>query len=83
MATQFLIIPYMLGKRNKMEPLPAQSSRTEGLALRTAERMADRMHGVVVLKQDYDETADFADEPVVLAVHGIVPASWDEAKRAA
>ena len=57
---QFLIIPYKLGKRNKMEAQPAQSSRTEGLALRTAERMADRMHGVVVLKEDYDETADYA-----------------------
>ncbi len=39
--------------------------------------------GVVTMSQDYDEQADFAADPVVLATHGTVPDQWDEFKVAA
>ncbi len=45
--------------------------------------MAKRFLGVVVMSQDYDEQADFAADPVVLATHGTVPDQWDEFKVAA
>ncbi len=83
MKTQYLVLPYKLGARNKVEAQQAQSCRTDGEALRTGERMAKRFLGVVVISQDYDEQADFAADPVVLAIHGTVPDQWDEFKVAA
>ncbi len=35
------------------------------------------------MSQDYDEQADFAADPIVLATHGTVPDQWDEFKVAA
>ena len=83
MKTQYLVLPYKLGTRNKVEGQQAQACRTDGEALRTGERMAKRFLGVVVMSQDYDEQADFAADPVVLATHGTVPDQWDEFKVAA
>ena len=83
MKTQFLVLPYKLGARNKVEAQQAQACRTGDEARRTGERMAKRFHGGVVMSQDYDETADFAADPVVLATHGTVPDQWDEFKAAA
>jgi hypothetical protein len=77
MKTQYLVLPYKLGARNRVEAQQAQACRTDAEARRTGERMAKRCLGVVVLSQDYDEAADFAADPVVLATHGTVPDQWD------
>ena len=82
MKTQYLVLPYKLGARNKVEAQQAQACRTDAEACRTGERMAKRFHGIVVMSQDYDEAADFAD-PVVLAIYGTVPDQWDEFRIAA
>lgn len=83
MKTQYLVLPYRLGARNQVEAEQAQACRTDAEALRAGERIARRSHGVVVMAQDYDEAADFAAEPVVLAVHGTVPDSWGASEAAA
>ena len=83
MKTQYLVLPYKLGARNKLQAEQAQACRTEGEAVRTGERMAKRFVGVVVMSQDYDEAADFAADPVVLAIHGTVADQWDEFRVAA
>ncbi len=83
MKTQFLVLPYKLGARNKVEAQQAQTCRSDTDALRTGERMARRFLGVVVISQEFDETADFAADPVVLATYGTVPDQWDEFKVAA
>ena len=83
MKTQYLVLPYKLGARNKVEAQQAQACRTDAEARRTGERMAQRCFGVVVMSQDYDEAADFAADPVVLATYGTVPDQWDELKAAA
>lgn len=83
MKTQFLVLPYKLGARNKIEPQQAQTCRSDTEALRTGERMARRFVGVVVISQQFDDAADFAADPVVLATHGTVPDQWDEFKIAA
>ncbi len=83
MKTQYLVLPYKLGARNAVEAQQAQACRTGAEAIRAGERMARRFHGVVVMAQDYDEAADFAADPVVLATHGTVPDHWDELKAAA
>ena len=83
MKTQYLVLPYKLGARNKVEAQQAQACRTDTEALRTGERMARRFLGVVVISQSYDDAADFAADPVVLATHGTVPDQWDEFRVAA
>jgi hypothetical protein len=83
LKTQFLVLPYKLGARNKLEVQQAQACRTDAEALRTGERMAGQFAGIVVLSQNFDETTDFAADPVVLATHGSVPDQWDEFKVAA
>ena len=83
MKTQYLVLPYKLGARNKIEAQQAQACRTDVEAMRTGERMARRFLGVVVISQAYDEAADFAADPVVLATYGTVPDQWDEFKVAA
>ena len=52
MKTQYLVLPYKLGARNKVEAQQAQACRTDGEALRTGERMAKRFLGVVVILQE-------------------------------
>ena len=73
MRTQFLVLPYKLRARNKVEAQQAQACRTDAAARRTGERMARRFLGVVVISQEFDETADFAADPMVLATHDTVP----------
>ncbi len=53
MKTQYLVLPYKLGARNKVEVQQAQACRTDAEALRTGERMAPRFLGVVVMFLDY------------------------------
>ena len=83
MKIQYLVLPYKLGARNKVEAQQVQACRTEAEALRTGERMAKRCCGVVVISQAYDEAADFAADPVVLATRGTVPDHWDAPEMAA
>ena len=83
MKSQFLVLPYKLGARYKIEAQQAQACRSDEDALRTGSRMARRFVGVVVISQQFDEVSDFAADPVVLAVHGTVPDHWDEFRAAA
>lgn len=82
MGTQFLVIGFRQRGR-KLVPDPAKPANSPENAKRAGARLAPMRTGVVVLRQEFDETADFAAEPVVIAKHGELPPEFQDASIAA
>ena len=77
MTAQFLVIGFRQRGR-KLVADPAQSAKTPERAKRTAARLAPLRASVIAIRQEFDETADFAAEPVLIAKHGDLPPEFQE-----
>ena len=73
--TLFFAQPYDL-RRQKLVAGGAQTFLHEHEALRVGATLARRRAGVVVLSQSYDAERQKLNRPVVLRIHGRVPADW-------
>ena len=73
--TYYIVQPFEKQGR-KLVAAPATQCRTDAEAIARAERDAKRFAGVIAVRQVADEeTGEMADEPVILARHGELPAN--------
>lgn len=76
----FFVQTFGISAKNKIVQGRSYPCNSADEATRKAEYLADKVTGVVAFSQMVDETAQDAEEPILLAYHGRVPC---EAKIAA
>lgn len=77
MKTIFCIQPYTL-KRHKLAACGAMVFADREDAVVAGRRLARARAGVVILSQDVDVETGLMSKPRIIAIHGCVPASWQE-----
>lgn len=70
----FFVQTFDVNSKNKLVPRHSSAADSAELAQAKAKWMAERAPGVVAFSQMVDESAQDAEEPVLLAAYGRVPA---------
>jgi len=77
--TTYIVQPFQLSKKGRLERGQAEKAKDEQAALRKAERMMQTKVGVIVLREEVDAAADMYGTPIVVAQFGRIPEGLVEA----
>jgi hypothetical protein len=76
-TTQYIVQPYRLNKRGKLEAEPAVAASSAENARQRAEKLADTRAGVIAFQIAVDAEMGDYGEPVTLARFGSLPEEMD------
>jgi hypothetical protein len=76
-TTQYIVQPYRLNKRGKLEAEPAVAASSAENARQRAEKLADTRAGVIAFQIAVDAEMGDYGEPVTLASFGSLPEEMD------
>ncbi|MET4633584.1 MULTISPECIES: hypothetical protein [Kaistia] len=76
-TTQYIVQPYRLNKRGKLEAEPAVAASSAENAKQRAEKLSDSRAGVIAFQIAVDAEMGDYGEPVTLARFGSLPEEMD------
>ncbi|MCX5579042.1 hypothetical protein [Kaistia terrae] len=76
-TTQFIVQPYRLNKRGKLEAEPAVAASSAANAKMRAEKLAETRAGVIAFQIAADSELGDYGEPITLARFGTLPEEMD------